>query len=265
MNDCASVMPQVPISFSDIHCHCLPGIDDGPSSYEESLALCQTLVEDGINVVIATPHQLGRYDDNTSERIRAAVGRLNEELLKNGIVLTVEAGGDIRVDERMCRLLEEDKILTLADGGRYVLIELPHDIFFDIKSLLKQFSSMGIVPIVSHPERHNYLAQHPEIIADWLGYSAQFQITAGSLLGYFGTLAQRACLQFIKSGYISYIATDSHGTGSRKPCMTAAFERITIEFGIEIAETLCIENPQRVIRGLEVISARDVVSLVCKR
>ncbi|MDD5459548.1 MAG: hypothetical protein PHF37_09175 [Phycisphaerae bacterium] len=250
--------------FVDIHCHCLAGIDDGPCTYEDSLALCRALVEDGISVAIATPHQLGRYDDNTSERIRREVDRLNEGLQKNKIALTVEAGGDIRVDERMCRLLQEDKILTLADSGRYILIELPHDVFLNIEPLLEQFSSIGIVPIVSHPERHNYLAQHPEIIADWLGCSAQFQITAASLLGHFGTLAERACLQFIKSGYISFVATDSHGAGRRKPYMTAAFNRIKDEFGVEVAEKLCIGNPQRILKGLDTVPVSDVADFVYK-
>src|SRR3989339_1124328 len=254
-------IPQSGERFVDIHCHCLPGIDDGPRTCEQSLDLCRALVEDGIDVAIATPHQLGRYCDNTSDRIRGEVGRLNEELQRNDIALMVEAGGDVRVDERICRLLEEDEILTLADCGRYILIELPHDIFLDIEPLLKQFSSIGVVPIVSHPERHIYLSQRPEIISDWIGCSAQFQITAGSLLGDFGALAKRACLQFIKSRFISVVATYSQGMGSRKPCMTAAFELITAEFGIEVAESLCVENPRRILKGLNTVSVKDVISL----
>ena len=84
---------------------------------------------------------------------------LNEMLKSNGIDLTVLPGGDVRVDERICQLLEADKILTLADGGKYILLELPHQVFLDIEPLLADLSSMGIQSIISHPERHPVLSK----------------------------------------------------------------------------------------------------------
>lgn len=112
--------------YVDIHCHCLPGLDDGPATMSESLALCRALVDEDTTTVIATPHQLGRFSEcNDVAQIKEVVLSVNEELRSNAIALRVVPGADVRVDERICRLLEEDKVLTLADGGKYILLELP--------------------------------------------------------------------------------------------------------------------------------------------
>ena len=110
--------------FTDIHCHCLPGLDDGPRSMGEALLLCQALVEDGITEVIATPHQLGRFDGCCdAPSVRRAVAQLNQTLRQSDIVLTVLPGADVRLDERILPLLEADNVLTAGDGGLYLLLE----------------------------------------------------------------------------------------------------------------------------------------------
>lgn len=249
--------------FIDVHCHCLPGVDDGPATKAGALALCQALVEDCITTVIATPHQLGRFSDcNESVQIREDVSALNKELKSNNIPLIVVPGGDVRVDERICQLLQADKILTLADGGRYILLELPHDVFIDIGPLLVDLASLGIQAIISHPERHPFLAKRPQILLEWLEQSAHLQVTAGSLLGRFGLTAQKAAWHFLTSGLVTLVATDSHNLESRRPCMKTAFERISIELGENIARLVCIENPLRVIKGQNIIPMDSIGNLL---
>jgi len=236
--------------YVDVHCHCLPGLDDGPATMSESLALCRALVVDGIPTVIATPHQLGRFSEcNGAAQIREAVLALNEELKGNDIALRVVPGGDVRVDERICKLLEEDKVLTLADGDKYILLELPHEVFIDIEPLLTDLASMGILAIVSHPERHPGLAKNSDVLLKWLECSARLQVTAGSLLGYFGPAAQKIGWQLLSSGWVSLVATDCHDLDGRRPCMKAAFKCINDKLGETIAKLVCIENPLRVLRG----------------
>lgn len=243
------------LGFVDIHCHCLPGVDDGPVTKAEALVLCQALVADCITTVIATPHQLGRFSGcNKAAQIRERVCVLNEELKSNDIALTVMPGADVRVDERICQLLEADKILTLADGGKYILLELPHDVFIDIEPLLVELASLDVQAIISHPERHPILIKQSGILLKWLEYSAHLQVTSGSLLGWFGQTAQRAAWYFLSSGWVSFVATDSHDLETRRPCMKAAFERISIELGQTIASLVCIENPLRVLKGQDIKS-----------
>ena len=129
------------------------------------------------------------------------------------------------------------------------MLELPHEVFIDIERLLVDLADMGIHAIISHPERHPGLVKRPEILLKWLGYSAYLQVTAGSLLGDFGAAAQRSGWQFLLSGWVSLVATDSHDLDGRRPCISSAFERISDELGERLARLVCIENPSRVLKG----------------
>jgi protein-tyrosine phosphatase len=245
--------------YVDIHCHCLPGVDDGPVTLSESLSLCGALVDDGVSDVIATPHQLGRFSGcNEASQIREQVAALNEALAGDDIALNVVPGGDVRVDERICQLIEADKILTLADQGKCILLELPHEVFIDIEPLLVELCSLGIQPILSHPERHPIIAREPDLLLKWLRRSAHLQVTCGSLLGDFGAAAQKAAWHLLRLGYTSFVATDSHDVRGRRPRMRAAFESISARLGRAMARLVCIENPLRVLEGEDVQFARDI-------
>src|SRR2546421_9733085 len=99
----------------DIHCHVLPGVDDGPKDLDETLTLCRALTRDGVTTVIATPHQLGRLDGkNLAADVRAGVRELQSILNEKRIPLRILPGGEVRVDERIPRMLAEDRILTFA-------------------------------------------------------------------------------------------------------------------------------------------------------
>ena len=240
--------------FTDIHCHCLPGLDDGPTTMAESLALCRRLVAEGIATVVATPHQLGRFEGyNEPVRVREAVRSLNEELTKNSIALKVVPGGEVRVDGRVCQLLEADKILTLADGGKYILLELPHQVFIDIEPLLAELASAGIHSVISPAERNAPLATQHKVLLSWLEHSTHLQVTASSLVGDFGLALQRTAWGFLTSGWATLVATDSHDTNVRKPRMRAAFRRIGKKLGEDIAHLVCIENPSRVVNGQHIV------------
>ena len=240
--------------FADIHCHCLPGLDDGPSTMKESIELCRMLAAEGITIVVATPHQLGRYESiNEAETVREAVNNLNKSLKNNAIPLEVVPGGEVRVDERICKLLEADKILTLADVGRYLLIELPHGVFINILPLLMELASMNIQCIISHAERIITTAAHSCLLLKWLDQAAHLQITASGLLGDFGPEAQQIAWDFLSSGQATLVATDSHDIDSRKPNMKTAYRHISEKLGEEIAHLVCVENPLRVIIGRDIL------------
>lgn len=240
--------------FTDIHCHCLPNLDDGPSTLTEAFVLCQALAAEGIVTVIATPHQFGRFEGlNESASIREAVHRLNEILKNNNIPLNILPGSEVHVDERICQFLEEDKILTLADSGRYILLELPNQISIDIKPLLTELASMGIQCIISHAERIAPFIAQRRILLTWLEHSAHMQITASSLLGDFGPEIQRTAWSLLNSGLATLVATDSHNTDYRQPRMRAAFRLISSQLGEDTAHLVCIENPSRVVNGQDMV------------
>ena len=239
-------------SFVDIHCHCLPGLDDGPSNTYESILLCKALAAQGITTVVATPHQLGRFEkQNKSRSIRDCVNKLNDIIEESEWMINILPGSEVRVDERICQLLEADEILTIADKGQYILIELPHEIFIDIEMLIKDLFSIGIIPIISHAERIKNLTQNTPILLNWCKYPLYLQITASSLFGDFGCEAEKAAWNFLTSGLEVIIATDSHNIDSRKPKMRDAYSLIASELGDSFASQVCIKKPFQIINGID--------------
>ena len=240
--------------FTDIHCHCLPGLDDGPSTVFEAFVLCQALAAEGIATVVATPHQIGRFEGrNEAASVREAVRRLNQTLKNNGVPLNILPGSEVRVDERVCQFLKDDKIMTLADSGRYILLELPCQVSIDITPLLTELASMGVQCVISHVERIAPFVVQRRIQLTWLEHSAHMQITASSLMGDFGPEIQRAAWSFLNSGWAALVATDSHNIDFRRPRMKAAFQRISTRLGEDFAHLVCIENPSRVVNGQDIV------------
>ena len=237
-------------AFVDIHCHCLPGRDDGPATTEQTLALCRALASDGVRDVIATPHQLGRYEGrNAAAGIRQAVSDLNFDLTRLGVPLTVSPGADVRVDERLPQMLDDGTVLTLADRRRYLLLEMPHDVFIDISYLLEMLRDRGLRAIISHPERNPLMARHPDLLRSCLEKRAVLQITAGSLVGDFGPLAERSAWGFLADGAEVVVATDAHNLTDRRPRMLAAYALIRDRLGAAAAHRMCRDNPARILAG----------------
>jgi protein-tyrosine phosphatase len=158
------------------------------------------------------------------------------------------------VDERIVRLLAEGRILTLADMSRYILLELPSDVFIDVGPLLVELASEGLSPIIAHPERNAPLLEHPEAVRRWLACGASLQATAASLTGDFGPRVEHAVWRLMEEGWVDVVATDAHHSHSSPPRMTAAFERIGACLGRDLAHLLCTDNPSRVVRGERLVS-----------
>ena len=122
--------------FVDIHCHLLPGIDDGSASLEESIEMARTASQEGITTVTVTPHQLGAYRKNTASVIRQNVTELQGVVDQHGIDLKILPGGDVRIEADLIDRLKDGSVLTLGDHRKHLLLELPHETYFPLESLL---------------------------------------------------------------------------------------------------------------------------------
>jgi len=255
-----------PTQWVDIHCHCLPGLDDGPGTMAEAVALCRALVADGCTTAVATPHQLGRYEGLTpASRIRWAVHDLNAALLDADVPLAVVAGADVRLDERIPALLDAGRILTLADSGRYILVELPDEVFIDLSPLLVQLAERDVTAVVSHPERNAFLVRRLDAARPWAEKGALFQITAASLCGDFGPEIERAAWYWLEQGTAALVATDAHDLRDRRPRMSQAFGLIAERLGHGVARWTCITNPAAVLAGTDVASVNGSRKLGVRR
>jgi protein-tyrosine phosphatase len=238
----------------DVHCHCLGGLDDGPATAEEALALCEALVADGFTHVIATPHQLGRYDgQNRPEQIAIAAGQLRALLFERRVPLTIEVAADVRIDERIVSMVRGGEVSTVCGAGRYLLLELPHEVLLNPARVINDLRREGVTTILTHPERHPDLQRAPEAVAGWLERGAILQVTAGSVVGDFGDRARDAAWRMLERGWVALVATDAHDAVRRPPRMTAAAQAISARFSHAVARRLCVENPLRVLRGEPVV------------
>lgn len=234
----------------DIHCHCLPGLDDGPADLDSAINLCEALVADGITTAVATPHQLGRYDRlNSAADIFAIMLDLTRELEARHIPLEVMPGGDVRVDERLPKLLDTGEVIPLADAGRHLLLELPHELYVDPVPVIDQLADRGLQAVMTHPERHPYLSRRLDWADRWLAHGACLQITAGSLLGEFGGRAYDVAWLLVENRLASLVASDAHDARRRPPRMSEAMRILTQRVGPELTRAIAIDNPLRVLSG----------------
>ncbi|MEM8679687.1 MAG: CpsB/CapC family capsule biosynthesis tyrosine phosphatase [Planctomycetota bacterium] len=242
-------MPSPPYEFVDIHCHLLPEIDDGASSLAESLAMARMAVDDGITHTVVTPHQLGNFQQNTGPLVRERVQNLQAALDAEGIPLKIHGGGDVRIEEGMLDGIRAGEVMTLADRGKHILLELPHELYYPIEGLVADLRQAGIQAILSHPERNQGLLSKPDIVGQLVEAGCLMQVTAGSLVGTFGPRCQEMSEKLLLSGWVHFLATDAHGMKSRRPMLARAFERASELVGREIATNLCYHHPKCVVEG----------------
>jgi protein-tyrosine phosphatase len=238
-----------PEPFVDIHCHLLPGVDDGAPTVDEALAMAEMAVADGIGTIVATPHQLGNWAKNSGAAIRAATARFQQLLDQRQIPLRVLSGADVRIEPDLPRKIRTGEVLTLADRRRYVLLELPHDVYLPLDGLLAELNAAGVIGILSHPERNHGILSQPGVLRPLVERGCLLQITAASLTGLFGSHVQRFAEFLVERRLVHFISTDAHGTKTRPPLLKAAFERATRLVGRETAVNLCCRHPAAVAAG----------------
>lgn len=233
----------------DLHCHILPGVDDGARSFAEAVAMCRLAAEDGCEAMVATPHQRrGEWWNADREGLAALADELQGQL---GSELRVHLGGEIHVDSELLAEVEKlpagGGVLPLA-GSRYLLIEFdsngtPRDAIH----LVHELAVAGWRPIVAHPEFIPWLAPDPGLLARLISLGATAQVTAMSVTGDFGRRPQADTHALLDAGLVHFIASDSHNTRRRPPGLRRAFELIAGRWGEPVARRLAIDNPRAVV------------------
>ncbi len=244
--------------FVDIHCHLLPGIDDGSRSWEESLEMAQQMVDDGTDTVVVTPHQLGNYTSTSGQTIRHRTDQLQQWLNANGVALRVLPGADVRIDSDMINRLRSGDCLSLADQRRHVLLELPHELYQPLEPVLEQLDRIGMVGILSHPERNRGIMRQPQVIEPLVQAGCLMQVTADSFVGEFGSEPEQLGRHIVENGWCHFLATDAHGSSKRPPRLRRAFDLAEQLVGRPLAQAMCCDNPRAVAEGRHVDSLPPV-------
>lgn len=234
----------------DLHCHILPGLDDGAKHLEESLYMCSMAVGDGITTIVATPHTMdGTYLNETSV-IKLAVKELSDRLALEKIPLQILPGADVHVHFDLLNLLKNGKITTINDNHRYLLLEFPHrSVPPNIKNLIFDLNVNGIIPIITHPERNLILQNDLDLLYEFILQGAVVQITALSLVGEFGPGAERCCKDLLRNNMAHVIATDAHSSTSRPPLLSMALEKASKITDQNYAEAMVTSIPEAIVKG----------------
>jgi protein-tyrosine phosphatase len=240
---------ETPLQFVDIHCHLLPELDDGARSSDEALAMAEMASADGISTIVATPHQLGNFAANRGDEIREQAEHFQATLRKKKIPLKVFPGADVRIEPGMIGKIRAGEVLTLADRGRHVLLELPHEVYLPLERLLVELKGAGLAGILSHPERNQGILGQPGVVHSLVGAGCLIQVTAGSLTGAFGSRVRNLAEWLVKQGLVHFVSTDAHSPRSRPPLLGEAFARVVELAGRSLAEELFCGNPAAVVAG----------------
>lgn len=232
----------------DLHCHILPGLDDGPSSMDESLAMAEMAVADGITRVVATPHASERYLFKF-----AHVCQLRNELqARIGGRLKIATGCDFHLNPENLNALRKYALQFCINQHDYLLLEFNEvSIPPAMDQTLHEIQLSGVRPIITHPERNAILRAHPERLRKWVTRGCFGQVTGGSLTGVFGPVAQKNSLDWIRQGLIHFVASDAHNTRGRPLRLQPAYDVIVDQFSQEKARALFLENPLAAFDGHE--------------
>jgi protein-tyrosine phosphatase len=237
----------------DLHTHPIAGIDDGVQSQEEAVELCRIAVAEGITTLVATPHIREGMFPNRRAGILQGVQALQRLLEEEKVPLRVVAGAEVYLEPEIAAKARAGEYLTLNDGGRYLLLELPtRHLPAGIEDLIYQLRLEGLTPLLAHPERIIPFQEDPARYARLLELGALGQITGGSLLGQFGSRAMETARAFLGAGQVHVIASDAHNSGARAPRLAEAVREAGRMVGAGEAHRMVTEIPQAILAGEEV-------------
>jgi protein-tyrosine phosphatase len=224
----------------DIHCHLLPGIDDGPSSLDEAMAMAESAIADGVTHVVCTPHANAEYFFDFAS-VQEALATLRVRL---GNRLTLATGCDFHLMPENLAHLRENAAPFCINQRDYLLVELSgYSIPPSMDQSLHELQLAGLRPIITHPERNALLQARPDRLREWVRHGVFAQVTAGALTGNFGPNAKRDAENWIAEGLVHFVASDAHNTRGRPLRLRPAFEFVTKRCGEKKARALFVENP----------------------
>lgn len=232
----------------DIHCHILPGVDDGSGSMEETLQLLKTEYEDGVRSIIFTPHFRRKMFEPDMERVYEAFARTQEEAAKIADDLNLYLGCEFHANSEMAEILKRGERPTMA-GSRYVLTEFKESAEYSyIRERIRTLQSSGYRPIIAHAERIECLRKDVTRIEELVDAGVRIQINANSIIGADGFAIKRFCRKLMKLDCIHFVGTDAHDIRERVPNMGKCAAYLEKKMGEDYARWLLIESPRKIIQ-----------------
>lgn len=238
--------------MTDLHCHILPGLDDGSDSFDTSCRMAAMAARGGVRRIVATPHcnTPGARKNFRSRELTGALTQLQAELDRWQIPVRLLPGCELLVRENLEELLDREQVLTL-NGSRYLLVEF----YFNerpevLERSLAAVERRGLVPVIAHPERYDCVQDNLSLAQRWAERGRPLQLNKGSLLGDLGEGAYDAAARLLRSGLVSVIASDAHHYRYRSPDPERLLRALERRFPAVDPDELLRRNPRRIVDDL---------------
>ena len=242
----------------DLHCHILPGVDDGAFRMEDAIEMAWMASDSGVTTIVATPHcnlPNSEQKNYISSELKYHFYRLQRRIKQEKIPLTILPGSEVMCTPDVPKLIRSGNLLTLA-GSDYLLVEF----FFDEEShymdeMLSAIKAEGLIPVIAHPERYEAIQENPAIVERWFRNDYVIQLNKGSILGNLGRQAAFAADWILSQGLAHVVASDAHSPTVRTTNMTELREYLTGLCSSGYTEVLLDINPNRIINNLPILQA----------
>ena len=235
----------------DLHCHMLPGVDDGAATEKEALLMAQVAVDSGVTDVALTPHcnVPGKFSNYYDQQLEGRFRRFEQLLHRENGSLTVHRGMEVFVTPELPRLLDNGSLLTLG-GSRYLLVEFAfgEEAWF-ADDILCQIRQYDLIPVVAHPERYYFLQDEPRHLLRWVGDGCLLQLNKGSFFGMFGRHAAKTAHWCLDCGCLHLIGSDAHSPYRRTPRLNDVYDLVAEAVSPETAQLLLHDNPAAILTG----------------
>lgn len=233
----------------DMHCHILPEIDDGAKNEGEAYQMLRMAYDEGIRVIVATPHHHERRGMCTPGQYKRALSKVRKMAKEIDEKFYVMPGMEIYFSQDVLTKLEHKKVQTMGVSD-YVLIEFsPNDEFRYIQQALQQVQMKGFHPIVAHIERYDCFHDHVDDVEYLIEMGAYVQVNAGSIVGTSGRTTKRFVKELLERQLVHFVGTDAHSSGSRNPMIKKSADFVEKRFGEEYAREIFRTNGLKVLKN----------------
>lgn len=236
----------------DLHSHIIPKIDDGSQSIETSILMLQEAKKAGFTDIFLTPHYIENYYDLDIQTRKEKFEELQKIAKEKNIDINLYLGSEIFINPEIDVLYSKKAILTL-NNSRYMLIEIPmNDTILYLDDVIENLTCIGIVPILAHPERYQYVQNDITVCERLIDKGVLFQMNFGSIIGVYGKDVKKTAIKLLKNNYIHFLGSDVHRKESIYTKIESAKKKIIKIIGKEKFDILTIENPNHIINNIEI-------------
>lgn len=233
----------------DMHCHIIPGIDDGSKNLETTIGMAIKAVNYGYKGIFATSHYIEGAHETLKSDIQGKVQALNDVLLQRGINLKVYQGNEVYFTPNVVELLQEGKVCTL-NNSRYFLMEFPMSgLVFNMEQVIGQAIRAGYVPVIAHPERYEFVTKDIKKLLPLIEEGALLQINVASIMGLYGSTAKKNVIKLLKNNMVHLIGTDAHDTSKVYDLYEKGIKKISKLVDSKKLDTILNENPNNILNN----------------